>query len=409
MKCILVVVLLQMVMLLPACGSPRAMGDASQHPMAAARMDHACLVTRDDERLIAWYRDVLGFVVEVHWEAPDVVPGARLSYLVHPSGFRLEIVGDPNAAPQAPAQTVPADFAAAGYRHLCFAVDDVDAARREMIARGAIAMGEPFDYPLLSRRLAFLQDPDGNVIEIVQPMAGAGVLPGHLLQAAHGIEGHVTVITTMQSRAGTERDLEHRLAAIDRAGAVRWQALRNPEVAGRYAIVQTWENTDALERHASSNQGQFETITDLLHGPPLAQLLRSSEQPDAPRRALPDQQETPLLDALRTRVRAAASLDEPFVLVVRLPMTVDGDATTDAAAWAHSIARATRAEPRNGDYAFFREADDHRAWVLLERWPEFAAMEEHVTLPHFGDLMRLLAAYGGDRRRAELYVPLVAP
>lgn len=144
--------------------------DENASAFAGMAIDHACLVTADYDRLTAFYRDAFGFAFEEQWEAPDVVPGAKLCYLVHPSGVRLEIVGSPNAKMPAPPETLPGDFNVGGYRHLCLAVDDLDAAYAEAVAKGVENIAEPFNYPRLQKRLAFLRDSDGNTIELVAPM-----------------------------------------------------------------------------------------------------------------------------------------------------------------------------------------------------------------------------------------------
>ena len=59
-----------------------------------------------------------------------------------------------------------------GWHHLALEVADVDAAYAELTARGvpfqAPPAGFPADAPLL--RIAFLTDPDGNLLELVQPL-----------------------------------------------------------------------------------------------------------------------------------------------------------------------------------------------------------------------------------------------
>ncbi len=137
-------------------------------------IDHVLIVTGRFDELTKWYIDVLGFSFEDRWTAPDVVPGLQLSYLIHPGGARLEIAGNANAArPDRAAVHLADDFAFAGFRHVCFKVPDINAAFNRAKAAGAKVLAEPFDYPRLGRRLAFLQDPDGNVVEFTAPLGQA--------------------------------------------------------------------------------------------------------------------------------------------------------------------------------------------------------------------------------------------
>ena len=133
-------------------------------------IDHISISTNNPE-LPEWYKTVLDFETEADWEAPAVVPGLSLMYLVHPSGTRLEVaVGNKVREQDLFPQSVPEDFSKAGFRHLCFNVDSVDRVIEIAKERGAKVLAEPFDFPLLKKRLAFIQDPDGNSIEFVQPM-----------------------------------------------------------------------------------------------------------------------------------------------------------------------------------------------------------------------------------------------
>ena len=53
---------------------------------------------------------------------------------------------------------------------LIFAVDDVDAACRQLKTQGVSLIAEPADHPDWGLRSAYLRDPDGNLIEINQPL-----------------------------------------------------------------------------------------------------------------------------------------------------------------------------------------------------------------------------------------------
>ncbi|MGF1448613.1 MAG: VOC family protein [Opitutales bacterium] len=140
-------------------------------PYAGLAYDHIAIVTHDYERLIAWYEEILDFQVSEEWTAPQVVPGSRLAYLVHGSGVRLEIVSSPSVeARVTKSNSIVDDFQSAGMRHVCFYVDSVDASFKEAVSRGAGVLAPPFDFAPLQRRLALIQDPDGNTIEFVQRM-----------------------------------------------------------------------------------------------------------------------------------------------------------------------------------------------------------------------------------------------
>jgi lactoylglutathione lyase len=53
---------------------------------------------------------------------------------------------------------------------LCFVVDDVDAKYKELKSKAIALIAEPNDKPDWGIRVAHFRDPDGNLIEINQPL-----------------------------------------------------------------------------------------------------------------------------------------------------------------------------------------------------------------------------------------------
>ncbi|MEM9761681.1 MAG: VOC family protein [Pseudomonadota bacterium] len=147
-----------------------AVTDARAAPsaLAGARFDHVSLNVRDFDALLAWYRDRLGFSVEVAWRVA-ALGGKRLAYLTVGS-VRFELVeADPDGVGLPPAESFPDHFARTGFGHLCLVVDDVDAALVGLERDGVETFVEAATYPLdgtpFERRVGFIQDPEGNVIE----------------------------------------------------------------------------------------------------------------------------------------------------------------------------------------------------------------------------------------------------
>jgi len=56
-----------------------------------------------------------------------------------------------------------------GFNHVCFHVADLDAVYDRVIANGAIAVWGPRESPEPGMRMAYVTDPDGNLIELVAP------------------------------------------------------------------------------------------------------------------------------------------------------------------------------------------------------------------------------------------------
>jgi catechol 2,3-dioxygenase-like lactoylglutathione lyase family enzyme len=66
-----------------------------------------------------------------------------------------------------------------GWNHIAFEVEDVDAAFKYLTTLGIRFQVAPQDFPegAGTMRIAFFSDPDGNTIELLQPLAGKGYIP----------------------------------------------------------------------------------------------------------------------------------------------------------------------------------------------------------------------------------------
>jgi catechol 2,3-dioxygenase-like lactoylglutathione lyase family enzyme len=98
-------------------------------------------------------------------------PGIRIDscWLDLPGGVELELLQylDRTDPPYDPGTAHP------GNVHVCLRVDDMDATRAHAVACGAVPVSAaPVDVkagPKAGSRLAYLRDPDGVTIELVQP------------------------------------------------------------------------------------------------------------------------------------------------------------------------------------------------------------------------------------------------
>ncbi len=66
---------------------------------------------------------------------------------------------------------------AGSWDHFAFTVENTDATTAELEARGVVFHKAPADFPNPPEtRLSFFKDPDGNILELVQPL-GTGLYP----------------------------------------------------------------------------------------------------------------------------------------------------------------------------------------------------------------------------------------
>jgi len=102
-----------------------------------------------------------------------------IEMLIHPvHGYRLELLHRPGSAAGGKPGT-PGDAALRdGYGHVAFDVTDLDAAYDRAVARGARPVMPPGPSPEPGVRMAFVADPEGNLIELLhRPPRSAGPQP----------------------------------------------------------------------------------------------------------------------------------------------------------------------------------------------------------------------------------------
>jgi predicted enzyme related to lactoylglutathione lyase len=119
-------------------------------------VDFVCVPTRDHDRAVAFYRDTLGLPIGKRWgEMPgtEFQAGALTLAIMDPSAF-----GQPEARPN----SAP----------IAFQVDDVDAARTALEAKGVTFMVEKMDSGVCFQ--AIFADPDGNPLILHHRYAPSG-------------------------------------------------------------------------------------------------------------------------------------------------------------------------------------------------------------------------------------------
>jgi catechol 2,3-dioxygenase-like lactoylglutathione lyase family enzyme len=116
---------------------------------------HVALCTTDVARLRQFYVETLGLPVVGAFEGHNIVFIGAGSTTIE----LLECAG-------------PAKAGQGGWDHLALEVADLGAAYDELTARGVVFFVQPEPFPEAAPfvRLAFFRDPDGNAIELVQPL-----------------------------------------------------------------------------------------------------------------------------------------------------------------------------------------------------------------------------------------------
>jgi lactoylglutathione lyase len=116
---------------------------------------HTCMNVSDADTLADWYVENLDF--ERSWEFTS--EDTRNVYVADDSGVEIQLSDTEGED----------EFAfGTGWDHLAVKVDDVDATFAEIDHHGVVK--EPGDQPAAGARTAFVEDPDGHVVELIEPL-----------------------------------------------------------------------------------------------------------------------------------------------------------------------------------------------------------------------------------------------
>jgi len=103
------------------------------------RIDHVAIIVHSIEQALLFYRDTLGIEPSAIKDVPT--EQVRIAFLPMggPQGSEIELI-----QPTTPASSLTKFLAqrGEGMHHICLEVDDIDAALREMRAKGAAVLDE---------------------------------------------------------------------------------------------------------------------------------------------------------------------------------------------------------------------------------------------------------------------------
>ncbi|MEU7587857.1 VOC family protein [Micromonospora sp. NPDC049230] len=147
------------------------------------RMHHIGVPVSDLARSVSWYEDVLGIAPNgVTISATNPAIGAvvevenasmRASFALAGDNVLLELIQYDNPQPR-PFTGRNSDV---GVMHLCFEVDDLDSAHRDLVRRGVHVNADPVVLQdgdgveagtLAGTKILYLRDPDGIQLELFE-------------------------------------------------------------------------------------------------------------------------------------------------------------------------------------------------------------------------------------------------
>ena len=129
--------------------------------------DHVGLSVADLDRQRDFYARALELTeLEEHLEMPEAQ--IRTAILRAANGLKLELIERGGSEPQEFA--TPYDGAATqGYFHWALSVDDLDVTFTQLLAAGATEVSAPAPAARAGARFAYVKDPEGNLLELIQP------------------------------------------------------------------------------------------------------------------------------------------------------------------------------------------------------------------------------------------------
>jgi len=127
--------------------------------------DHTGLSVADLDAAGRFYAEAFAFAPEFPFELPHGIRGLMLR---HASGCRLELFERPGSAPGLQAATPLDALATRGYGHVALSCGDIGVVFALAVGCGARPVLEPGPSPEPGVRFAFLADPEGNLIELVE-------------------------------------------------------------------------------------------------------------------------------------------------------------------------------------------------------------------------------------------------
>jgi lactoylglutathione lyase len=125
--------------------------------LSLLRPDYLVLVVEDLDRALHFYTQILGLPLKHRSGAFAQLDTGELRLALYTREAMSETVGRPLRPPQPGTDTF----------EIGFFVPDLDAAYAALVAAGAQPATPPTDRPW-GQRTAYVRDPDGNLIELVQ-------------------------------------------------------------------------------------------------------------------------------------------------------------------------------------------------------------------------------------------------
>ncbi|MER5795594.1 VOC family protein [Streptomyces sp. NPDC001980] len=131
-----------------------------------ARLDHVGVNVRDLTAQLDWYKTAFGLKTVFEFRLDG--PGLTGVVLEHPHGWRLELLARPGSEPGLRAPDPMTAVLTEGYGHFAVTTPELDPVYAALTALGAGEVLAPGPSPEAGVRMAWVKDPEGNLIELIE-------------------------------------------------------------------------------------------------------------------------------------------------------------------------------------------------------------------------------------------------
>lgn len=132
--------------------------------MTVHAFDHVGLTVADLDGMTRWYGEQFGLEVEFVFALEQF---AFRGVMLRADGYRLELLAREGSVPGLQAAGPVEAALTRGFGHVAFDVPDVDAAYAALVAAGATDRMSPRPSPEPGVRMAYVADPEGNLVELL--------------------------------------------------------------------------------------------------------------------------------------------------------------------------------------------------------------------------------------------------
>ncbi|MFM1950405.1 MAG: hypothetical protein RL418_92 [Actinomycetota bacterium] len=129
------------------------------------KFDHVGLSVADLDAQVAWYAASLSLRATMPFEVPPLQ--LRGCFMVNEQGVVLELLERQGSRPGLQANSPVEALLTRGYGHLALRVEDVESTYRKLVELGAKPIHQPQPAPEPGVMFAFVADPEGNLIELL--------------------------------------------------------------------------------------------------------------------------------------------------------------------------------------------------------------------------------------------------